>query len=150
MGILNDLETTEVIYGAENIVKRTLESYSSYHNKLDGCFDHTGPAAIVTTEPVFKALNGLIKRGVRLRYITDITASNISYCKEMIKNGHKLRHIEGVKGNFGIADEAEYVTHGIQPEGEPVSQVTATNVKSFVESQQYFFDTLWNKAIPAE
>jgi two-component system, OmpR family, sensor histidine kinase VicK len=101
-------------------------------------------------EPIFKALNGLVKRGLRLRYITEITPDNISYCKEMIKNGHQVRHLDGVKGNFGIADGTEYFAHGVQCEGEPPTQVTVTNVRSFVESQQYFFDTLWTKAISAE
>jgi hypothetical protein len=68
----------------------------------------------------------------------------------MIKNGHQLRHIEGVKGNFGIADRVEYFTHGVQREGESPSQATVTNVRSFVESQQYFFDALWDKAMPAD
>jgi hypothetical protein len=113
LGILTTPETTEVIYGAENIVNRTLEAYPSYNKTLDGCFDHIGPSAIVTTEPIFKALNGLVKRGLRLRYITEITPDNISYCKEMIKNGHQVRHLDGVKGNFGIADRTEYFAHGV-------------------------------------
>jgi hypothetical protein len=42
---------------------------------------------VVTTEPVWKALNELANRGIGLRYITDISGDNISYCKMMVENG---------------------------------------------------------------
>ena len=41
-GILSAQESTEAIYGAENIVKRVFESYPSINETLDGCFDHAG------------------------------------------------------------------------------------------------------------
>jgi hypothetical protein len=38
----------------------------------------------------------------------------------------------------------------VQGEGQPPTQAIVSNVKSFVEQQQYFFDTVWDKALPAE
>lgn len=68
----------------------------------------------------------------------------------MIKNGHQVRHLSGVKGNFGIIGKTEYYAYAVQREGEPPSQVIVSNVRSFVESQQYSFEMLWRKAIPAQ
>jgi len=85
-----------------------------------------------------------------MQYLTDIREDNIQYCEKMMRVGIELRHLEGVKGNFGIADRRECITILLQAEGEPPTRALVTNVRSFVEQQQYFFDTLWQKAIPAE
>ena len=62
----------------------------------------------------------------------------------------EIRHLEGVKGNFGIIDEREYSMHIIHQELQAPTQMIYSNVKSSVEAQQFLFNTLWNKAIPAE
>ena len=44
-------------------------------------------------------------RGVKFRYITEITKDNLSYCKKIIKEfDAELRHLDKVKGNFEIND----------------------------------------------
>jgi two-component system sensor histidine kinase VicK len=151
--ILSTKETTEIINGAENIDIRTLEAFPKVKQYLDGCFDRTGPAGVLTIEQLeirWKAITDAANRGVRMRYLTDITEDNIQYCKEMMKVGMELRHIDGIKGNFAIGDRTEYISVMIQGEGRIPTQALVSNVKSFVEQQQYFFDTLWQKAIPAQ
>lgn len=68
----------------------------------------------------------------------------------MINNGHQVRHLNGVKGNFGILGKTEYYAYAVQREGEPPVQAIVTNVRSFVDSQQYSFEMLWKKAMPAK
>ena len=68
----------------------------------------------------------------------------------MIKNGHQVLHLDGVKGNFGIADRTEYLAHGVQREGELLTQVNSHQRYVVCRVEQYFFDTLWTKAISAE
>jgi hypothetical protein len=58
--------------------------------------------------------------------------------------------MDGIKGNFGISDGTECIMLLVQGEGQPPTQAIVSNVKSFVEQQQYFFDTVWDKALPAE
>ena len=58
--------------------------------------------------------------------------------------------MEAVKGNFGIQDGQHYLGHIIQKEGEPPRQLFHVSIKGFVKQQQYLFDNLWSKAIPAE
>jgi two-component system sensor histidine kinase VicK len=62
----------------------------------------------------------------------------------------EIRHLEGVKGNFGIIDERDYDTHIVHQESQAPTQLIYCNVKSSVEAQQFLFNTLWKKAISAE
>ena len=43
---------------------------------------HTRPALIVELRELKKAFRDVKKRGIKLRYITEITTENISFCKE--------------------------------------------------------------------
>ena len=46
--------------------------------------------------------------------------------------------------------ETEYVATAIVNEKEPVTETIYSNAKAILEQHRYFFETLWNKAIPAE
>ena len=91
-------------------------------------------------------------RGVKFRYITEVTKKNIDYCKEMIKYfDAEIRHLEGVKGNFEISDDGQgYVTAANLQEAKPIKQLIYSTVKEIGEQQQYIFDTLWTKTISFE
>ncbi|MDQ6723194.1 MAG: HAMP domain-containing histidine kinase, partial [Thermoproteota archaeon] len=80
---------------------------------------------------------------------TEITKDNISYSKKLV-NVFEIRHLDGVKGNFGIADGREYGGGASIIKGGPPIEFIRSDVKTFVEQQQFLFETLWNKAIPAE
>jgi two-component system, OmpR family, sensor histidine kinase VicK len=91
-------------------------------------------------------------RGVKFRYITDITKDNISYCKQIIKEFNaELRHLNAVKGNFEINDGGkEYVATASLQKAKPLKHLIYSNVKEIGEQQQYVFDTLWSKTISSE
>jgi two-component system, OmpR family, sensor histidine kinase VicK len=95
-------ERTEIWYGIENIISRSLEVLSQ--TTYDLCLDSTGISPILEIEPIKKAYIELKNRGVKMRIITEITTTNISYCKEMMRIVGDLRHLEGIKGNFVIAE----------------------------------------------
>jgi two-component system, OmpR family, sensor histidine kinase VicK len=141
-------ERTEIWYGVENIISRSLEVLSKIRATYDLCLDSHGVSPILETEPIKKAYFELRNRGVKIRIITEITTHNIYYCKEMMKIGD-VRHLEGIKGNFVIADGAKYAGIANTDDGK-LPQLISSNVMAFVEQQQYFFDMLWNKAIPAK
>ena len=48
-------------------------------------------------------------RGVKIRFISEITKDNLGYCKALMKIA-EVRHLDEVKGNFGIGDKRIY--HG--------------------------------------
>ncbi|MDF2769183.1 MAG: histidine kinase [Nitrososphaeraceae archaeon] len=112
--------------------------------------NYTRPPLAILIEPIKKAFLDAKSRDVRLRYLTEITKDNIDYCKVLTTIVDDLRHLDGIKGNFMIS-EMEYLAPLILYEkGKIASQVIYSNAEEIVEQQQYIFDTLWRKAIPAE
>ena len=150
MFFLSTPETTEVMYGTDNIIDKTVKSLPEVKYCMDGCWDSAGPSVIITAEPIRKALKELVKRGISTRYITDINKDNFSYCKMMAEDGHHLRHLRGIKSNFSIVDRQEYVATIVIEEEKPFAEAIVSNVKTFVEGQLSVFDSLWSNALPAE
>jgi len=144
-----DEQTTIVLYDPENIMKSALQLFSQVKERIDVCADYKAPSSHYTIKPLWNAIEGLKFRGVRTRFITEVTDKNIFYCKELIKIVDELRHLDEVKGNFGIADGIEYRASPTAEENKPPSQYVISNVKTIVEQQQYFFDMLWTKSISA-
>ena len=149
MSFNNYDEKTEVIYGAENTISKGLEFLTEANQTFDNCIDYAGPSALVETKAMWDGVVKLTNRGIRVRFITEITKGNIGYCKQIMQIA-ELRHLEGVKGNFGIVDKTHYGGIARVQENLPLPVWIHSTIKSFIEEQQYFFDMLWNKAIPAE
>jgi hypothetical protein len=78
-------EGTEVLYGNDNIIKKTLETFSRIREKLQGSIDNAGPAIHVIYEPICDGLVRLKEKGVKIRVVTEITSDNISYCKKLME-----------------------------------------------------------------
>ncbi len=140
---------TEVLYGGENTANRLLHVFSRAMKSWDACGDSISPSVCMGFEPIKKAYLDLTKRQIKIRFITEINRSNLSYCKELMKIS-ELRHLDGVKGNFGICDKEEYLAAPTITETQPAPQLIYSNIKEFIEQQQYVFDSFWSKSIPSE
>ena len=88
-------------------------------------------------------------KGIKLRFIAEITKDNIPYCQQLMKIC-ELRHLDEVKGNFGIVDGLYYSASAKGTDSSPPPLLIGSTIRAFVEQQQYFFDMLWRKAIPAK
>jgi two-component system, OmpR family, sensor histidine kinase VicK len=141
-------DKTKVLYGNDNIIKKTLETFSWVKKSIEASVDKAGPAIHVLHEPIWTSLVLLKKRGVKIRSVTEITVDNVTYCKKLLEVC-ELRHLDGVRTNFGIADGKEVLLHGVSQETNPLSQAIVTSVTGLVEAQQYMFDNLWKTSIPA-
>jgi two-component system sensor histidine kinase VicK len=137
------------MYGGDKVIEQVLHFVSNARKKIDACVDHTRPLLATEIEPLKKSLVYAKERGICLSYVTEITNDNVSCCKELTKMTGEIRHLDGIKGNFYISD-TEYIAPATFERGKPASQMIYSNVKEIVNHQQYVFDTLWNKAIPAE
>lgn len=142
-------EKTEVLYGSKDTTDIILRSLHGAKNIVYACADSSAPSINTQVEPIRNCWEQLFKRGVKINYITEITAGNIQYCKKMIEFC-ELRHLDGIKGIFGVVDKKEYLAASILEEAQPLPQVIYSNVKGIVEQQQYLLETLWDKATPAE
>lgn len=142
-------EKTEILYGLENIINRIIQTMPLIKKGVDNCGDSNLPGIFVSTLPVMNAYKALKSRGIRLRFITEITKGNISDCKKIMEFA-ELRHLDGVKGNIGVTDN-EFMANAAVPKApEPLQQVVYSTVRAFVEQQQYSFQNLWDKAVPAD
>jgi two-component system, OmpR family, sensor histidine kinase VicK len=141
---------TEVLHGEQNVLGIELQFFSNTDQKIDTCMNYTRPALAITLGPVRNAFIDAKKRGVKLRYLTEITKDNIAYCKDLISIVDEMRHLDGIKGNLMVS-ESEYLAPAVLLEkGKIASQIIYSNQKEVVEQHQYMFDTLWNKAISAQ
>jgi two-component system sensor histidine kinase VicK len=149
--IRNAKERTEVVYGIDNVINIVLQFLSQTNNKIDACVDYTRPSLAIDFLALKDAFLNAKKRGVKLRYVTEITKDNSSHCKQLLTTMlYDLRHLDGIKGNFYISESAYLAPATFHEEGKPASQIIYSNVKEIVEHQRYVFDSFWNRAIPAE
>lgn len=144
----NSSERTEVLLGEENVMNTILQFLSKAY-RIDSCGDHRAPSIAIGVDEYKELLFDLKNRGIKLRFITDITKENIHYCKQVMKFAEEVRHIDGIKANFFVSD-TEYVATAAQQEAQPVPQVIYSNVKDIVVQQQYVFEAFWNRAIFAD
>jgi two-component system sensor histidine kinase VicK len=143
-------ESTEIFYGIDNVMNTVLQFLYQTKGKIDACVDYTRPSLAIDIVMLKRAFLDARKRGVKLRYATEINKDNISYCKQLMSMVDELRHLEGIKGNFYISDTGYLAPATFHEAGEPAAQIIYSNVKELIEHQKYVFETLWSKTIPAE
>jgi two-component system sensor histidine kinase VicK len=143
-------EKIRIFHGIENVINTELQFFSNANSRIDTCMNYTRPQLAVALDPIRHAFVDVKNRGVRLRYLTEITTENITYCKELLSTVSEIRHLDGIKGNFMIS-ESEYLAPAVLLEkGKVAAQIMYSNVKELVEEHEYVFDTLWSKAISVE
>ena len=143
-------ETTKVFYGIENVMNTVLQFLYQSSNVIDACVDYTRPSLAVDILVLRKAFLAARSKGVKLRYVTEITDENIHYCKQLLTMVDELRHLDGIKGNFYITETAYIAPATFHEKGETAAQIIYSNVREVVEHQLYVFDSFWSRAIPAE
>jgi two-component system, OmpR family, sensor histidine kinase VicK len=142
-------DKTEVIYGAENVVNRTLHLISITKKTLDLCGESAGVSAILANEPIVKKYMEAKDRGVMVRHITEITKENMRDCKKLMSL-MEIRHLDGLRGYLVIEDGEIFVSQAYEEEGKWLPHMVISSASVLVEQQQYFFELLWSKAIPAK
>jgi len=141
-------ETTEILTDPEGIDRVIHQTFSNISHDYGTCIDASGPAVVMSIESMKKRLIVAHARGVKIRFVTEITKDNLPYCKQMMQLG-EMRHLDEVQGNFGVS-ETEYLASATLDKEKVVPLLIYSNVKQIVKQQQYVFQTLWKKAIPAE
>ena len=77
-------ENTRVFPGIEDANKVVLNFVNNTKNRIDACRDVNGPSVMIDVQSIKEARINAKDRGVKFRYITEITKENISYCKQII------------------------------------------------------------------
>jgi hypothetical protein len=135
---------TEVISGTKNITAAIAKFQSGIKKSWCACVDSSIPAFSMSG-PIRPGYVSATKRGVKIRYITEITKENVGYCKELMEYA-ELRHLDNVKGSFAVS-ESEFVA-GIRGK-KSLAKLVYSNSIDAVQIQRDVFETLWAAASPA-
>jgi hypothetical protein len=147
----NAAEKTTVLHNPAKMIDVSLQIYSQITEYMDAICDDSGVEVTIKATPIWNGMNDLKNKGVRLRWITNITQDNLKWCKEFMKLV-EVRHIDGIKGAFGIHDNMYYMASAnVLRQGRIFpSELIVSNVKVIVQQQQQIFNLLWDKAIPGK
>ena len=142
-------ESTKIFYGVDIIVSTILQILN-HTNTIHVCVDETTPSLMTEMDVLKEGFVAAKKRGVKLRCITEITKSNLSYCKQMLTMVDELRHLDGIKSNLYLNDIGCLSPATIHEKGVPASKGIYSDIKEVVEHQLCLFETLWNVSVPGE
>ncbi len=118
--------------------------------KIDSVVSYTAPSVIIETDAIREKRMAVFKeRGIKFRYVLEITKDNVDYVRQMLSFS-EIRHLDGMRGNFEVADEREYVAVATLQKAQPIPQLIFSNIPEIVEQQQFVFDSFWKMAIPAK
>ena len=86
------------------------------------------------------------EKGIRCRLITQVNLENLHFLSSL--TFLEIRHLEGLRGNFGIYDERGYMAHILHKENDESLQTYISTSKTLAEEQLQLFEELWKMAIP--
>src|SRR5919198_1540918 len=144
----DDQQQKTVLYNYDEAIEVISQSLQTATMEVNICADCSTPSITVGVDTVRKALVQLKDRGVKLRYITEITSNNLPYCKELADFA-ELRHIDKLIGSQLIT-EKEFIAGAFLQATRHRPRIAYSNVKEIVDQQKCMFDTIWNMAIPGE
>jgi hypothetical protein len=138
----------KIFCSIEETNKAIIEFIDKTVRRYDICADSKTPSFVFNNNEIRKRfLDFKDKKKGNIRYIIEITRDNIDFCKE-IMTAVELRHIQGLRGVSRV-NETEYQYHAVIDDLKQASILIRSNSKEIVNQQQAVFDSLWNKAIPA-
>lgn len=143
-------KVTKAFLGPETVINTIVEFLDQTDKEANVCVDQTRPFLVLDISVLKQAFLRTKKRGVKLRYITEITKDNLPYCKQLLTVVDELRHLDGIKGNFYTSESGYLAPATFHEKGKSASQIIYSNIKEMVDNQKYVFDSLWSRGIPAE
>jgi two-component system sensor histidine kinase VicK len=145
---IKDKKVTKVLSGVETVVNTLIEFLDKTDDDVYACVDQTRPALSISL--MKEAFLRAKKRGVRVKYLTEITKDNLPYCKKLLTVVDELRHLDGIKGNFYISESGYLAPASFHERGKSASQIIYSNVKEMIDNQKYVFESFWSRGIPGE
>jgi two-component system sensor histidine kinase VicK len=139
---------TEVVKGVKKSASLMVDFLYTARTRLDIVADSNLPLVFMEDKVLRNGLADAKERGVRIRIVTEVTRDNLNHCKELAELC-ELRHIEGIKANFGVS-EFEYLSTGALRTSQPIYQIIHSNARELVEQQEYMFESFWDRALPAK
>jgi two-component system, OmpR family, sensor histidine kinase VicK len=144
-------EKTKILHRSE-VINALLDIFSSAASMIYVCGNSKFPLQLLSLEITKKTLLATANNSnrVKQRYLFEVTKDNTQYCRnlmQIVDNDNYFCHSDDIEANF-VVSEKEYL--GSITLKEPHQQAIYSNMNGIVEQHISIFDTLWNKAIPAE
>lgn len=143
-------KVTRVFSGAESVIDTIIKFLNQTNDEVYVCVDETRPILALSISILKKAFLRAKKRGVKLKYITEITKDNLPYCKQLLSVVDELRHLDGIKGNFYLSKSGFLAPATFHEKGKSASQIIFSNIREMIENQKYIFDSFWTRGVPAK
>ncbi|MGD9534633.1 MAG: hypothetical protein AB7V56_12815 [Candidatus Nitrosocosmicus sp.] len=86
------------------------------------------------------------EKSIKCRLITDVNLENKGFLDTL--PFLEIRHLEGLRGNFGIRDEMGYMAFILNKQNDESVQTYFSNSRTLADQQMKIFEELWNMAIP--
>ena len=86
---------SEILYGSENAMRRGISFMKTTKTRMDIAFDKNAPSIVVQIPGYRDGYKDVIKRGAKIRCITEVTYENTRFCKELLNMVTELRHLNG-------------------------------------------------------
>jgi two-component system sensor histidine kinase VicK len=141
-------ERIDVLQHLQQVTDSLLTFLRNAKESIEVCVDPMRLYVIVSFPPYMQGCLDAKRRGVAIKIVTEITTENVDYCKHIMKFA-EVRHIDGIKGNFGVT-ETEYIASATLQKEKPSTQIIYSNAREVIEQQRYIFRSFWSRAIPAE
>ena len=141
---------TRIVYGKDTIP--IIEKFvMNCKRNLNICIDKNGPSLIINVPEITKLYTMFNRNSVKIRIITEVTSDNLGYCKQIVeKYGVDIKHLSGIRGNFAISEDKEYLASTELYESKPLTEIIYSNVEEIVKQNQLVFETFWKNAMPTE
>ncbi|ALI37038.1 Alkaline phosphatase synthesis sensor protein PhoR [Candidatus Nitrosocosmicus oleophilus] len=139
---------SEILYGSENAMRRGISFMKTTKTRMDIAFDKNAPSIVVQIPGYRDGYKDVIKRGAKIRCITEVTYENTRFCKELLNMVTELRHLNGLSGRIAV-NESEYMTTTGLQTAKPITEIIYSNVDEVVAQGRDTFESLWSNAFPA-
>ena len=141
-------ESTEIISGHENAIKKIVEILYLARSRIDFYLDSYDLNTFLTNNVIMKTFTELKAKGIHINCISQIS-ENSSPVRKIISIVDDFRHVDKINGSFIITD-AYCIISSTARSTRPKKQVIVSNIHSLVQQQRQLFDVMWDKAIPAD
>jgi hypothetical protein len=139
----------EVINDHGHMIDAIVRFIKNSNSELDACLSNYTLILTTDMEVIQAPKRAARQRGVRLKYITEITQENLPFVKRQLDMVDELRHLEGIRGNFILSDGEFIASPDITPE-HPITDGIHSNTDKLLKQERYTFETLWSHALPAQ
>lgn len=146
----NANEKTEIVFGEDAVLNKWIQCAYNTNDEINIYADVTGHSLSTSLNSYLETLQYLKRKGVKIRCIAEVSETNTRSCKLLMDIVPDMRHLDGLRGAFGVTDREYLATATAHQKEKPVSHAIYSNVRELIEVQKHIFETLWNKSIPAE